>query len=166
MLVPIRRPRTSICRFQLPWAAAQDLPSCNTTAGLGCAVKLSQSNLKQLKYGPETPRQKSAFCDSIPNRGGPAKTLQEVPGYSRAERQPQSRSEKYLQGCRDPGRCRPWTVPRVPRRFSNQRDEANDGAPDAGPQNCSDHVARLEERSLLRRPTSKKNSGRRRCVFS
>ena len=55
----------------------------------------------------------------IPNRGGPAETLQEIPGHSRAEPQSQSRSEKYLQGSRDPGRCRPWTVPRVPRRFSS-----------------------------------------------
>src|SRR5580700_386735 len=55
----------------------------------------------------------------IPNRGGPAETLQEIPGHSRAQRQPQSRSEKYLQGCRDPSRCRPRTVPRVPRGFSS-----------------------------------------------
>src|ERR1700675_1594205 len=27
----------------------------------------------------------------IPNRGGPAETLQEIPGHSRTERQPQSR---------------------------------------------------------------------------
>src|SRR5216684_5512681 len=31
----------------------------------------------------------------IPNRGGPTETLQEIPGHSRAQRQPQSRSEKY-----------------------------------------------------------------------
>ena len=47
---------------------------------------------------------------------GQTETFQEIPGHPRAERQPQSRSEKYLQGCRDPGRCRPWTVPGVPRR--------------------------------------------------
>ena len=51
-------------------------------------------------------------------RGGPAETLQEIPGHSRAQRQPQSRSEKYLQGCGDPSRCRPRTVPGVLRRFS------------------------------------------------
>src|SRR5579864_591264 len=42
----------------------------------------------------------------IPNRGGPAETLQEIPGHPRTEPKSQSRSEKYLQGSRDPGRCR------------------------------------------------------------
>ena len=89
----------------------------------------------------------------IPIRGGPAETLQEVPGHPRAQRQPQSRSEKYLQGCRDPGRCRPRTVPGFPRRFGGQRDEANDGAPHPGAQDRGHHFDRLEERSTFRRRT-------------
>src|ERR1700680_4834640 len=99
----------------------------------------------------------------IPNRGGPAKTLQEIPGHPRTERQPQSRSEKYLQGSRDPGRCRPWTVPRVPCRFSGQRDEANDGTPHFGAQDRGHHFDRLEERSSLRRRTSKTTSSLSVC---
>src|SRR5580698_5871626 len=94
----------------------------------------------------------------IPNRGGPAETLQEIPGHSRAQHQPQSRSEKYLQGCRDPGRCRRWTVSRVLRRTGSPRDEANDGAPHPGAQDRGHHFDRLEERSEFRRRTSKTTS--------
>src|ERR1700686_921078 len=99
----------------------------------------------------------------IPNRGGPAETLQEIPGHSRAKPQPQSRFEKYLQGCRDPGRCRPWTVPRVPRRSSSQRDEANDGASHSGAQDRGHHFDRLEERSPFRRRISKTTSSLSVC---
>src|ERR1700676_1630083 len=99
----------------------------------------------------------------IPNRGGPAETLQEIPGHSRAQRQPQSRSEKYLQGCRDPGRCRPWTVPRVPRWFSSPRDEAKDGTPHPGAQDRGHHVDRLEERSSFRRRTFETTSSLSVC---
>src|SRR3984893_12737916 len=53
----------------------------------------------------------------IPNRGGPAETLQEIPGHPRTEPESQSRSEKYLQGSRDPNRCRPRAVSRVPGRL-------------------------------------------------
>src|ERR1035437_7664720 len=99
----------------------------------------------------------------IPNRGGPAEALQEIPGHSRAQRQPQSRSEKYLQGCRDPGRCRPWTVPRVPRHFSGQRDEATDGAPNLGAQDRGHRFDRLEERSRFRRRTFETTSSLSVC---
>src|ERR1700674_1109480 len=99
----------------------------------------------------------------IPNRGGPAETLQEIPGHSRAQRQPQSRSEKYLQGCRDPSRCRPRTVPGIPRRFSSPRDEANDGAPHPGAQDRGHHFDRMEERSLLRRRTFETTSSLSVC---
>ena len=84
--------------------------------------------LMQTPHRFRTKRQLWAYCGlalktstqrGIPNRGGPAETLQEIPGHSRAQHQPQSRSEKYLQGSRDPGRCRPRTVPRVPRRFGS-----------------------------------------------
>src|SRR5271169_5483027 len=87
----------------------------------------------------------------IPNRGGTAETLQEIPGHPRTEPKSQSRSEKYLQGSRDPGRCRPWTVSRVPRRSSSPRDEANDGASHTGAQDRGHHFDRLEERSSFRR---------------
>src|ERR1700687_5563988 len=86
----------------------------------------------------------------IPNRGGPAETLQEIPGHPRTEPKSQSRSEKYLQGSRDPGRCRPRTVSRVSRRSSSPRDEANDGAPHSGAQDRSHHFVGLEERSESR----------------
>ena len=56
---------------------------------------------------------------------GQLKTLQEAPGHPRAQRQPQSRSEKYLQGCGDPSRCRTRTISGVLRRFSRHRDEAD-----------------------------------------
>ncbi len=96
-------------------------------------------------------------------RAGPAETLQEVPGHSRAQRQPQSRSEKYLQGCGDPSRCRPWTVSGVLRRSSSQRDEANDGASHPGAQDRGHHFDRLEERSAFRRRTSKTTSSLSVC---
>src|SRR5580658_3770224 len=99
----------------------------------------------------------------IPNRGGPAETLQEIPGHSRAQHQPQSRSEKYLQGCRDPGRCRRWTVSRVLRRSGSPRDEANDGAPHPGAQDRGHHFDRLEERSSFRRRISKTTSSLSVC---
>ena len=99
----------------------------------------------------------------IPNSRGPTETLQEIPGHSRAQRQPQSRSEKYLQGCRDPGRCRPRTVPRIPRGFSSPRDEANDGAPYPGAQDRSHHLDRLEERSRFRRRTFETTSSLSVC---
>src|SRR5271169_2202553 len=94
----------------------------------------------------------------IPNRAGPAETLQEIPGHSRPQRQPQSRSEKYLQGCRDPGRRRSRAVSRVPRRSSSPRDEANDGASHSGAQDRRHHFDRLEARSRLRRRISKTTS--------
>ena len=96
-------------------------------------------------------------------RRRPTETFQEVPGHPRTERQPQSRSEKYLQGCRDPGRCRPWTVPRVPCLFSSQRDEANDGASHSGAQDRGHHFDRLEERSPFRRRISETTSSLRVC---
>src|ERR1700680_2669932 len=99
----------------------------------------------------------------IQNRGGPAETRQEIPGRSRAQRQPQSRSEKYLQGCRDPGRCRPRTVPRVPRGFSSPRDEANDGGTYPRAQDRSHHFDRLEERSRFRRRTFETTSSLSVC---
>src|SRR5450759_853031 len=99
----------------------------------------------------------------IPNRGRPTETSQEIPGHSRAQRQPQSRSEKYLQGCGDPGRCCSRTVSGVPRRFSSPGDEANDGAPHSGAQDRGHHFDRLEERSWFRRRTSETASSLSVC---
>ncbi len=81
-------------------------------------------------------------------------TFQEIPGHPRTQHQPQPRFEKYLQGCRDPGRYRPRTVPGVSRRFNSQRDEADDGAPHLGAQDCGHHFIGLEERSPFRRRIS------------
>src|SRR5579862_8827007 len=99
----------------------------------------------------------------ISNRGRPAETLQEIRGDSGVEPKSQSRSEKYLQGSRDPSRCRSRTVPRVPRRFSSPRDEANDGAPHPGAKDRGHHPDRLEERSWFRRRTSKTTSSLSVC---
>ncbi len=78
-------------------------------------------------------------------------------------RQPQPRSEKYLQGGCDPGRCRTGTVPAVLRRFSSHRNEADDGAPHPGAQDRGHHFDRLEERSRFRRPTSETTSSLSVC---
>ena len=44
--------------------------------------------------------------------------------------------------------------PGVLRGTVGQRDEAGNGAPHPGAQDCRDHLDRLEERSVLRRSTS------------
>ena len=79
----------------------------------------------------------------------------------RPQRQSQSRSEKYLQGCGDPGRCRPWK--RVLCRSGCQGDETTDGTPNPGTQDRGDYFERLEERSRFRRRTSKTTSSLSVC---
>src|SRR5579862_72484 len=111
-----------------------------------------------LRFGIENFHQRG-----IPNRGGPTETLQEIRGNSGVEPKSQSRSEKYFQGCCDPSRCRSRPVPRVPRRFSSPRDEANDGAPYPGAKDRGHHPDRLEERSWFRRRTSKTTSSLSVC---
>ncbi len=94
---------------------------------------------------------------------GPTETLQEIPGHSRAQRQPQSRSEKYLQGCSDPGRCRTADRFRSSTPPGRPRDEADDGAPHPGAQDRGHHFDRLEERSAFRRRTSETTSSLSVC---
>ena len=91
------------------------------------------------------------------------RALQEIPGHPRTEPKSQSRSEKYLQGSRDPGRCRPRAVSGVSCRSSSPRDEANDGASHPGTQDRGHHFDRLEERSTFRRRTSKTASSLSVC---
>ena len=67
------------------------------------------------------------------------------------ERKPQSRSEKYLQECRDICQHSTGTVPGVLRWASGQREKAGDGASHPGTENRRDHFDHLEERSVLRR---------------
>ena len=85
--------------------------------------------------------------------GRAAAAIEQARLVARAQPQSQPRTEKYLQG-RSPYRCRQaWTFPGVLRRPGGQGNEAGNGAPDAGAQNCCNHVDGLEERSLVRRPT-------------
>src|SRR4029077_1839290 len=67
------------------------------------------------------------------------------------EPEPQSRSEKYLQECRDICQHSTGTVPGVLRWASGQREEADDGASHPGTEDRIDHFDDLEERSVLRR---------------
>ncbi len=67
------------------------------------------------------------------------------------ERKPQSRSEKYLQECRDIRQHSTGTVPGVLRCTSGEREETGDGTSHPGTEDCSDHFDDLEERSVLRR---------------
>ena len=69
----------------------------------------------------------------------------------RAQPQPQSRSEKYLQGCGHPGFYHPGACAGFLCRYGGSRNEAGDGASDAGSENCRDHFVGLEERSSFRR---------------
>ena len=111
--------------------------------------------------------QRSGFEDfhqrRIPRSARTAQTLQEAAGDPRAQRQSQSRSEKYLQGCGDQSRCRSRTVPGVLRRAGCQRDETADGAPHPGAEDCGNHFAGLEERSAFRRRTSETTSSLSVC---
>jgi hypothetical protein len=56
--------------------------------------------------------------------------------------------------CGDRGRGQARTVPGVLQRPGRQGDEAKDGAADAGEEDCHDRSDRVEERSVLRCPTS------------
>ena len=94
---------------------------------------------------------------------GQLKRSKKTPGDPRAQRQPQSRSEKYLQGCGHPSRWRSGTVPGVLRRSSCPRDETVHGTPHPGAQDCGDHFAGLEERSAFRRRTSETTSSLSVC---
>ena len=83
-----------------------------------------------------------------------ATTGQEASLAAWAQPQSQPRAQKYLQGRSPHRRHQGRAFPGVLRCSGRQRNEAGDGATDAGAQNCGDHTDRLEERSPLRRPTS------------
>ena len=87
-------------------------------------------------------------------RPGRAAARQETGLDSRAESQPQSRTEKSIQGCCHRGRCEGGPVQRVLRCAAGQGNPAGNGASDFGAQDGGHHLNRLEERSALRRPTS------------
>ena len=52
--------------------------------------------------------------------------------------------KKHLQGRRHHRRCQGRAFPGVLRCSGGERNEAEDGATDAGAQNCGDHVNRPE----------------------
>ena len=87
-------------------------------------------------------------------RPGRTAARQEAGFDSWAESQSQSRTEESIQGCCHRGRGQGWPVPRVLRCAGGQGNPAGDGASDFGAQDGGHHLARLEERSALRRPTS------------
>ena len=87
-------------------------------------------------------------------RPGRAAAHEEAGLDSWAESQSPSRTEKSIQGCRHRGRCQGGSVQRVLRCAGGQGNPAGNGASDFGAQAGGHHLARLEERSALRRPTS------------
>jgi hypothetical protein len=54
--------------------------------------------------------------------------------------------KNIFKGAATPSRCRSGTVPGILRRLRCPRDEAADGPPHPGPEDCGDHFAGLEER--------------------
>ena len=95
--------------------------------------------------------------------GGQLQRSKKIAGDPRAQRQPQPRSEKYLQRRGYTSRCRRRTASGFLRRFGRQGDEAVDGAPHPGPENRGDHFAGVEERSAFRRRTSEATSSLSVC---
>ena len=99
-----------------------------------------------------------------------AATLEAAGVAARAQSQSQPRAEKHLQGRSRHRRHQAWTVPGVLRSAGGQRNEAGDGPTHPGTKDCRHHLDRLEERSLVRRPTSETTnslsvSGVRSIVF-
>ncbi len=100
-------------------------------------------------FGIETYRSAEHRCVN-----GELKRAKEAGLDSWAESQSQSRSEESVQECSYGGCGQARTVPGVLRSTGGQRNPARNGASDAGAQNGSHHVDRLEEGGALRRPTS------------
>src|SRR5579859_7550147 len=69
----------------------------------------------------------------------------------------------YIQGCGHPSCSRTWPISGVLCQLSCPRNETVDGAAHPGAQDCGDHFARLEERSLFRRRTSETTSSLSVC---
>ena len=83
-----------------------------------------------------------------------AATSEETDLHSRTEPQLQSRSEESVQGRGDRGFEQTRSVSGVLHSFADQGHPAGDGASDLGQEDCHHRVDRVEERSVLRRPTS------------
>ena len=96
----------------------------------------------------DTQQRRSPLC------GRATATIEEASVAARAQSQSQSRAEKHFQGRSHHRRHQGRAFPGVLRGSGGQRNPAGDGASDPSAQNCSDRIDRLEERSLLRRPTS------------
>jgi Transposase IS116/IS110/IS902 family len=73
---------------------------------------------------------------------------------SRTQSKLQSRSEECVQGGGGHRLQQTRSVPGVLRGFVGQRHEARNGPTDLGTKDCHDRTDRLEEGSVLRRPTS------------
>ena len=99
-------------------------------------------------------------------RAGRAAAHEEAGLDSRAESQSPSRTEESFQGCRHRGRCQGGSVQRVLRCAGGQGNPAGDGAADVGAQDGGHHLAGLEERSALRRPTSETTNSLNVCSQS
>jgi hypothetical protein len=89
---------------------------------------------------------------------GTTPTKDETHIHSGAQRESQSRSEKHLQGRSHPRSHHPRTFAGFLCRRGVSRNEAVDGASDAGPEDCRDHSAGLEERSVFRSRVSEATS--------
>ena len=85
---------------------------------------------------------------------GQLQRIEETGLDSRAEQKLQSRSEESVQGCGDRRLEQARSVPGVLRGIAGQGHPAGDGASDLGQEDCHHRVDRVEERSVLRRPTS------------
>ena len=73
-------------------------------------------------------------------RPGRAAAREEAGFDSRAESQPQSRTEECIQGCCHRGRCEGWSVQRVLRCAAGQGNPAGNGAADFGAQDGGHHL--------------------------
>src|SRR4029077_372799 len=80
--------------------------------------------------------------------------IQEARINSRAEQKLQSRFEEFIQGCGHHRLDQARSVARVLRGSSGQGDAGGNGAPDLGQEDCHHRIGPMEERSVLRRPTS------------
>src|SRR5215469_651587 len=99
----------------------------------------------------------------IPLRRWPTETIEKDPGHPRVEPQPQSRFEKYLQGCGHTSGCHRWTLAEFLRSLRRSRNEAAFGTTHLGAQDRRHHFDRLEEGGTFRRRTSETTSSLSVC---
>src|ERR1700749_4046980 len=84
----------------------------------------------------------------------PARAEEETDRNPRTEQELQSPSEELVQECRGYRLDQARPVPGVLRGFSSQGHAAGNGQTDLSQKNCHDRFDRLEERRVLRRPSS------------